>query len=234
MSLARYIARGLTLTVAALVLGWAIQVLPTSEAADQYRYLENQLLHSENFSSTTFGQQLAYVASQTLADCDTHSQTAIALMEMRLAEIALHSGKVDEFDRLSSSLEARSRRVLNCAPRESFIWLLAFSLEILHGRMTEETFSLLAMSYETSPSEGWIAIRRNFVGTPLLLVMPVALQDSFLQEFGRLVSNGFQHEAALSYSAASLPIRSYLRTQVEQLDSFQQQRFWDAFRKIQS
>ena len=234
MSLARHIPRGLTLTVAALGLSWAIFVLPTSEAADQFRYLESQLLHSENFSSTTFAQQLADAASQTLSDCDTHSQTALALMEMRLTEIALRSGKLEEFDRLSNSLEARSRRVLTCAPREAFIWLLAFSLETLHGRLTERTFNLLAMSYETSPSEGWIAIRRNFVGMPLLLVMPVPLRLSFLNEFGQLISNGFQHEAALSYWAASLPIRSYLQPQIQQLDSSQRQRFWDAFQKIQS
>src|ERR1019366_3209264 len=104
-----------------------------SEAADQLRYLENQLLHSKNFSSTIFAQQLADIASQTVSDCDTHSQTALALMEMRLAETALKLGKIGEFDQLSRSLEARSRRVLNCAPRESFIWLLAFNLETLHG-----------------------------------------------------------------------------------------------------
>jgi hypothetical protein len=68
---------------------------------------------------------------------------------------------------------------------------------------------------------------------PLLLVMPLALQGSFLHEFGQLIQNGFQHEAALSYSAASSTIRSYLRTQIEQLDSSQRQEFWGAFHKIQ-
>jgi len=234
MSLARYVQWGLTLSVAALGLVWAILVLPTSEAADQFGYLGSQLLRSENFSSTTFSQQLADIAAQSLSDCDTHSQTALALMEMRLTEAALRSGKIDQFDQLSRSLEARSRRVLSCAPRESFIWLLAFSLETLHGRLTEQTFNFLAMSYETSPNEGWIAIRRNFVGMPLLLNMPTPLRDSFLNEFGQLIRNGFQHEAALSYSAASSPIQSYLRTQIEQLDSAQQQGFWNAFQKIQS
>jgi len=50
-------------------------------------------------------------------------------MEMPLAEAALRSGAASEFDRRIQSLEARSRQVLSCAPRESFAWLLAFDLK---------------------------------------------------------------------------------------------------------
>jgi hypothetical protein len=73
-------------------------------------------------------------AAQVLSDCDTHSQTALLLMEMRLAQAALRSGTVAEFDRRAKSIELRTKRVTGCAPRQSFVWLVAFSLEVMHGR----------------------------------------------------------------------------------------------------
>lgn len=48
---------------------------------------------------------------------------------------------------------------MSCTPRDSFAWLLAFDFEVLHGRLNQHSFDLLAMSYRTSPNEAWIAIR---------------------------------------------------------------------------
>jgi len=121
--------------------------------ADDFRDIESRLLRSETFNRTSLTQTLESQASLNVSPCDTHSQRALLLMEMPLAEAALRSGAAGEFDRRIQSLEARSRQVLGCTPRESFVWLLAFNLEVLHGRLNEQSFNLLAMSYETSPNE---------------------------------------------------------------------------------
>jgi len=97
-----------------------------------------------------------------------------------------------EFDQRVQSLEARSRQVLSCTPRESFVWLLAFNLEVLHGRLNEQSFNLLAMSYETSPNEAWISIRRIIVAMPLILVAPEPVRQKILFEFQQLIRNGFE------------------------------------------
>jgi hypothetical protein len=108
--------------------------------------------------------------------------------------------------------------MLGCTPRESFVWLLAFNLEVLHGLLNEHAFNLLAMSYETSPNEAWISVRRIIVAMPLVLIAPEPLRQRILFEFQQLIRYGFVDEAARSYSAASGPIRSLLQTQIEQLD----------------
>jgi hypothetical protein len=155
-------------------------------------------------------------------------------MEMPLAEAALRSGDTVEFDQRIQSLEARSRRILSCTPRESFVWLLLFNLEVLHGLLNEHSFSLLAMSYETSPNEAWISIRRIVVAMPLVLIAPEPLRERILFEFQQLIRHGFVDEAARSYLAASEVIRSLLQTQMEQLDLPRQKAFSDALQKLRS
>jgi hypothetical protein len=213
---------------------WGIFALPGSETADDFRDLESHLLRFETFSPTTLARTLENQASQNLSPCDTHSQRAMLLMEMPLAEAALRSGAVNEFDRRIQSLETRSRRILSCTPRESFVWLLLFNLEILHGRLNEQAFNLLAMSYETSPNEAWISIRRIIVAMPMVLIAPESLRQKILFEFQQLIRNGFVDDAARSYLTASGSIRSLLQAQIGKLGLPQQEAFSDALQKLRS
>jgi hypothetical protein len=226
------VRRVLTLAVGCLGLVWGIFALPRSEAADDFRDIENRLLRSETFNRASLTQTLESQISRDLSPCDTHSQRALLLMEMPLAEAALRSGASADFDRHVQSLEARSRQVLGCAPRESFVWLLAFDLEVLHGRLNAQSFDLLAMSYETSPNEAWISIRRIIVAMPLVLVAPEPVRQKILLEFQQLIRNGFVDDAAHCYFTASSSTRSLLQTYIEQLDLPRQKTFSDALQKI--
>jgi hypothetical protein len=233
-SLGSVARRTLTLAIVCLGLAWGVFTLPRSEALDDLQDLEIRLLRSEAFSQKAMTLTLESQASQNLSACDTHSQRAMLLMEMPLAEAALRSGAANEFDRHIRSLESRSRRVLSCTPRESFVWLLAFDLETLHGRLNQQSFNLLAMSYDTSPNEAWISIRRIIVAVPLVLVAPEPLRKRILFEFQQLIRNGFVDDAARSYLVASASIRSLLQTQIEQLGLPQQKSFSDALQKLGS
>ena len=228
------VRRVLTLAVGCLGLVWGIFALPRSEAADDFRDIESRLLRSETFNRASLMQTLESQISRDLSPCDTHSQRALLVMEMPLAEAALRSGAAAEFDRHVQSLEVRSRQVLGCAPRESFVWLLAFDLEVLHGRLNEQSFELLAMSYETSPNEAWISIRRIIVAMPLVLVAPEPVRQKIIFEFQQLIRNGFVDDAARCYFTASSSIRSLLQSQIEQLDLPRQKTFSDALQKIRS
>ena len=203
-------------------------MLPGSAAADRFWSLENKLLHFDKFEPELLAIEVNSSAASSLSDCDTHSQTALLVAEMHLAEAALRKGELRDFEVYSQSMESRSKRVLSCAPRSSYVWLLAFSLELLHGRLDQQTFALLAMSYDTSPNEAWISIRRNIVATPLVLIVPQPLQSRILSEFQQLIRNGFQDEAARSYLSASTAIRALLQTKIEQLEPSSQKRLSDA------
>jgi len=223
-----FVQRGLTLAIAGLGLVWGVFALPRSEAADDLHYIEGRLLGFETFDRQILTEALESQVSQNLSVCDTLSQRAMLLIEMPLAETALRSGAATEFDRHIRSLETRSRRILSCTPRDSFAWLLAFNLEVLHGRLSQRSFDLLAMSYGTSPNEAWIAIRRVAAAMPLVLIATEPVRQKLLFDFQQLIRNGFAGDAARAYSAASQPIRSLLQSQVERLDPPRQKAFSDA------
>jgi hypothetical protein len=233
-SLAQFILRGTTVIVGCLGLAWGAFVLPRSELADDFRDIEDRLLHFETFSQPSLTRTIDSGNSQDLSACDTHSQRAILLMEMSLAESALRSGTVAEFDRRTHSLETRSKRTLSCAPRQSFVWLLAFQLEVLQGVLDEHSFDLLAMSYETSPNEAWISIRRNLVAMPLVLVAPEPTRQKIINEFQLLMRNGFFDVAARAYLGAPEAARSLLQKQIEQFDGSMQKAFSDALQKFRA
>ena len=233
-SAGRWIRLALTVAIGALGLAWGIATLPSSEAADDLRDIEGRLLGFERFSRTTLAQALDSQASQSLDACDTHSQRAMLLMELPLAQAALRSGATAEFDRHTQSLEQRARQILGCAPRESFVWLLLFNLEVLHGQFNQQSFDRLAMSYETSPNEAWISIRRIFVAMPVVRMAPEPLRQKSLFEFQQLIRHGFEDEAARSYASSSEPIRTLLQAQLDQLDPPRQKAFADALQRLHS
>jgi hypothetical protein len=220
--------------IGCLGLVWGFSILPGSEASEDFRDFEGHLLRSETFDLTILAQAVASSTSQNVGPCDTHVQNALLLMELPLAEAALRTGAVSEFDRRIRSLESRSRLVLSCTPRDSLVWLVAFNLEVLHGLLNDHSFKLLAMSYETSPNEAWISIRRIVVAMPIILLAPEPLQENIITEFQQLIRNGFVTDAGRAYLRASQPVRSFLQPTIEQLDAPHQRMFSDALRMLRS
>ena len=213
---------------------WGLLALPTSDTSDNLRNIETQLLQSETFDSKALAVELTSPAAEAVSACDSSSQTALLLMEMDLTQAALRAGAVDDFDRHANSLETRSKKTLSCAPRDSLVWLVAFSLKILHGQSDKQALDLLEMSYETSPNEAWIGIRRIIAAMPVLALLSQPLQEKVLAEFERLARSGFVYEAARSYAGASTSTRPLLLDRIQRLDAKEQKLFWDEVEKIQS
>jgi hypothetical protein len=100
--------------------------------------------------------------------------------------------------------------------------------------LDEHSFDLLAMSYETSPNEAWISIRRILAAMPLVLVAPEPARQKVINEFQLLVRYGFLDVAARAYLSAPEPARPLLQTRIEQFDGSKQKAFFDALRKFRT
>jgi hypothetical protein len=224
--------RALTLVIGLLGLSWAVLDLASGDAADIFWDLETHLLKFETYNRTAATGILTSVAAVEASSCDNHSQRALLLMEIPLANVALRSGSTRDFDQHMHALEVRTREVLKCAPRDSLVWLVAFGLEIAHGVLNEHTFDLLAMSYETSPYEAWIGIRRIVVAAPVILSAPQPLQRRILTEFQNLIRRGFIEQSARAYLNANGPTRSLLQTQIDGLNPLERGAFSEALEKI--
>jgi hypothetical protein len=203
-------------------------------ASDALFGLETRLLKFDTFNHATAATTLNSTAAQDVNACDSHAQHALMLLEIPLADAALRSGAVQEFDQRMRSLEARARQTLGCAPRDSFVWSLLFGLENEHGLLDRHAFDLLAMSYDTSPNEAWIAVRRIVLAIPVVLFAPEPVQQKVLAEFQNLIRRGFVELPARSYLNASGPTRAMLQSRIEQLDPRSRKAFSDMLQKLHS
>ena len=227
----RLVLRGITTAIGCLGLAWGMFNAPRGEAADDFRELESRLLQFETFNQTTSSAALASALAWDVSPCDSHAQRALLLMEIPLADAALRSGAARDYDERVRSLEARARGALACSPRDSFVWLVLFGLETAHGVLDQHAFDLLAMSYETSPNEAWIATRRITLAIPVVLSAPAAIQQRILTEFQGLVSNGFIELPVRAYLRASGATRALLQSRIELLDASRQKAFSEALQK---
>lgn len=221
------VLRYLTIVIGCAGLAWGVLNATRGETADDFRELESRLLQFETFNQATAAGALASALAWDVSPCDNHAQHALLLMEIPLADAALRSGAAHDYDARVRSLESRARQALGCTPRDSFVWLVLFGLESGHG-LDQHAFDLLAMSYETSPNEAWIATRRITLAVPVVLSASGPMQQRILGEFQDLVRNGFIELPARAYSRASGPTRALLQSRIEQLDASRQKAFADA------
>jgi len=234
LSFRLFALRGLALVVGCWGLFWGLANVARGQVNDDFRDTESRLLRFETFSRAASIAILESAAADDPGPCDNRAQRALMLVEIPIADAALRSGAVQEFDQRIRSLEDRARQTLGCTPRDSLVWLLLFGLETEHGMLNEHSFDLLAMSYETSPNEAWIATRRIIVAIPVLRVAPEPLQQKVLTEFEGLIRRGFVETPARSYLDASASTRSLLQSRIDQLDPRSRAYFSDALRKLSS
>jgi hypothetical protein len=226
--------RALTLVFGCLGLAWGILNLEQSAVAGDFWDVEAKLLRFETFSRAAAVRTLESPAAQTVSPCDSHSQRALLLMELTLAGADRQSGATPEFDRNVQGLEARTRQILSCTPRDSFAWLVAFGLEVAHGAINGRTFDLLVTSYETSPNEAWVALRRMIVAVPVALAAPERAQKMILDEFQNLIQHRFVEIPARAYFNASAATRALLQSRIEQLTPAGRKLFSEELEKLRS
>lgn len=223
----------LTVAFGCLGLVWGMTSLGRSIVAADFWDVEAQLLRFENFSRAASIRTLESAAAQSLSPCDTHAQRALLLMELPLADADLRSGATSDFDRRVQSLETRTRRILSCTPRDSFAWLVAFGLEARRG-ISPRSFDLLAASYETSPREAWIGLRRMIVAMPLALSAPEHIQRMILDEFQYLVQHRLVEIPARLYFNAPVEVRTLLDLRIEQLSPSSKKLFSEELARLRS
>jgi hypothetical protein len=214
-------------------MSWGISGFVRSATADYFEGVEGRLLSFESYSAEAAGEMLESAMAQELSDCDNHAQRSLLLLELPLADAALKAGATADFDRRVRSIEERARRVLACAPRDPLFWLVLFGLEVQHGERDRHSFDLLATSYEVSPHEGWIGLRRAMVTIPIIKTVPDPLREQVLAEFQKLIRDKLPEIPARLYLGASDSTRAILQPPIDLLDSKSRQAFASMLQQLQ-
>jgi hypothetical protein len=209
-------------------LTWGLANFTWEASGDDFRALEDRLLQFETFDGAVGVRRLESPATKELSPCDSHAQRALLLLEIPLAETALRSGAVRDFDRHLQSLQDRATQVLACSPRDSLAWLLLFGLQVEQGRLDKRSFDLLDASYDTSPNEAWVSARRLSVALPVILEAPEPIQKKIINEFKGLIRERFLDVPVHAFLAASGPSHALLQSIVGELDPSSQKAFSEA------
>jgi hypothetical protein len=225
--------RGTIGLIALVGLCWGIGNVVRGTTDEDFREIEAHLLRYESYRPAAAAEALESPAAREASPCEAHIQRALLLLEIPLADAALHAGLTEEFDRRTESLEQRARRLLSCVPRDSLAWLVEFGLAVQHGVIDEHSFELLATSYDTSPHEAYIAVRRIPLAIPVIGSAPGPIRQRILTEFRNLVRDGFLDIPAQAYLKAPEKIRTQLQTEIGQLDARSQRRFSDTLQSLQ-
>ncbi|WP_316218988.1 hypothetical protein [Bradyrhizobium sp. SZCCHNR2026] len=225
--------RVLTIVVGCLGMAWGIAGFARSAAVDYFEDVEARLLRFGSYSTQSVTGMLDSSTAQDLSDCDNHAQRSLLLLELPLADAALRTGATRDFDRHVESIEARAKRVLACAPRDPLFWLVLFGLEVEHGRRDRHAFDLLATSYEISPHEGWLGLRRMMVTIPIIQTVPEPLREQVLTEFQNLIRDKLPEIPARLYLGASGSTRALLQVRIDQLDVKSREAFAAMLQQLQ-
>jgi len=214
------------------VLPWGLATFAREATTDDFRRLEDRLLRFETFDAAVGIRTLEDAATQELSACDSHAQRALLLLEIPLAEKALRTGAVRDFDQHIQSIKGRATQVLACTPRDSLGWLVLFGLQVEQGQLGDRSFDLLDASYDSSPYEAWIGVRRLAVALPVVAQAPDPIRRKILSEFGELIKSRFLDIPARAYSTVRGPARDLLQSVIDGLDPSSQKAFSQALRQV--
>lgn len=211
--------------IGCLGMAWGISGFTRSAAVDYFEDVEGRLLSFASYGAEAAREMRDSAMALELSDCDNRAQRSLLLLELPLADAALKAGATADFDRGVHSIEERAKRALACSPRDPLFWLVLFGMEVQHGARDQHTFDLLATSYEISPHEAWLGLRRAMVTIPIIETIPDPLRGQVLGEFENLINDKLPEIPARLFLGASDAARAILQPRIDRLDPKSRQAF---------
>lgn len=207
----RLAARAVLLSLAALALAWGVfrfyEALP--EAA--LRSVASDIAAGESFKDETLADlepKIAAAESEPIPNPDV--LRSIAIIRLREAEAAIGSGQSPSKSQAFARAEAAARNALAHAPTDSFLWYAMAWMAKNRSGYGPDVARDLALSYQTGPHEGWVAVHRNGFALAMLAVLPPALQKDATAEFRNLVASNFINDAASILTGPGWPVHQQL------------------------
>jgi hypothetical protein len=133
-----------------------------------------------------------------------------AIIRVRLAEIAIASGKLDVIDERLSEADSAVRHALSCVPRSAFLWTALAWLDLVRRGFDSEQLEYLRLSYKAGANEGWVATRRNRLALSIFAELPPDLAECAVQEFARMVDSTIYWDTINTYAGSGWAVRKRL------------------------
>jgi hypothetical protein len=206
-------------------IAWSAYAIPVYRAEDVFANPALHILGGDQFTPEQLDALTRQIEAAPAASLRPTALSDIAIIRLRLAEVAVQSGNAPlaavAFDKLKAAVAV----ALDRAPTNSFMWLTDYWSRSVRSGNPADGLKSLAMSYGEGPNEGWIAVRRNPLALSAFPSLPDQLADQALNEFARLVSSGFYGDAANTLAGAGWPIHDKLLARLTQVSEGARRRF---------
>ncbi|WP_375305446.1 hypothetical protein WI560_25775 [Bradyrhizobium sp. A11] len=121
---------------------------------------------------------------------------ALAFVSLGVAEGA-GRGALGEVDDDMANAQERVRSSLMMNPRDSFLWLMLYSLVTAREGIGDDTLRYFDQSYATGPYEGWVSVRRNRLSLSAFPLLDESQKNRAAAEFAKIVDSDLTVEAGL-------------------------------------
>lgn len=210
-------ARGFIVVFGCAAILWSSVELPKFWQESLAQRIGNQVIAGDQFKREILIQQLRSVGpGETSGHCRPATFRSVAIMHLRLTEIALASNRKKSDEDLKS-LSKVIRNSLTCLPSDPFLWLVLYWSESTQSGINSESLQYLRLSYELGPNEGWIVLKRNPVALAAFSKLPSDLAADAINEFAALLNVEFFQQAVEIFSGANGVARDAIVSHVAKL-----------------
>jgi hypothetical protein len=203
----------------ALAILWAAQIFPTVWRDSALEKIANQIIRGYPFKVNDlleFVPIIDDVEHSTI--CRPASVRSAAVIRLRLTEEAIKATDRAKIDKTLDDLIVSIRNSLQCAPADSFLWLVLYWAENTRNGFNSRYLDFLRLSYKLGPYEGWVALRRSEIALALFEHLPPAVAEQALAEFVGLVNSWLYHEAAEIFVGPGWRLREKILPRLKAVD----------------
>ena len=176
--------------------GWAISLLSHSDQSTPLNAIANRIMSGDSFQQKPLAASSKFLAeTNNRTFCNPLEARAIAIIRLRQFEDAIANSDTRLADQQLKTLRSSIDLALSCVPTEGFLWFARYWSAINQGNPASDHFQELRMSYELSPYEGWIALRRSPYVLAIFDALPPDIKEMARNEFSAIVASGFIPDA---------------------------------------
>jgi hypothetical protein len=194
---------------------WCALTLPTFWNEFPMEQIAERIVRGETFPLETLqGRLQSFRSGPRLTECSAAAAHDVPVLELAILSQSFGSSEVA----VDGQLEATRQAIiagLSCLPADAYLWFALFQVESLQSGFRTDSLRHLAMSYQVSPNEGWIAIPRNRAAYAIFPALPEALQSKVLDEFCLLVRSELYGEAIGIFIGPAKPYRDTVIKRLE-------------------
>jgi hypothetical protein len=191
-------------------IAWAISVFPVFQLNSYVAKTAARVVSGDRFRSDIWKSIELKSKDVSYQSIKPSVLGKLAIIRLRSAETMPPGESSQEVQSRLQELAGLTKDALRNTPTDGFLWLTLCWISDSSGTATNDGWRFLRSSYQSSPNEGWIGLKRNPFALGRFTTLPDDIAEDAVQELMHLVQSGLHAEAAQIIAGPGLPINKLL------------------------